>query len=161
MTLTHARLLELLHYDPLTGVFTRRARTCNRVKVGDVAGSPNTNGYLQISLENRLYLVSRIAVFYMTGKWPRGIVDHKNTITTDNRWENLRDATHRVNSENLRCARKDNQNGLLGVSPRDGRFRATIQVGGKKRSLGDHQTPEEAHAAYLSAKRRFHEGCTL
>ncbi len=48
--LTAARLRELLHYDPATGVFTRKVRTSNRINIGDVAGTLRPDGYLKISL---------------------------------------------------------------------------------------------------------------
>ncbi len=67
----------------------------------------------------------------------------------------------RLNCENLRKARKDSRTGLLGASWAGYSFVATIQVRGKKKHLGSFATAEEAHAAYLEAKRKLHEGCTI
>lgn len=55
-----------------------------------------------------------------------------------------------------------NATGLLGVSKADSRgFRARIFYAGKETHLGTFKTPEDAHAAYLAAKRRLHAGCTI
>jgi hypothetical protein len=159
--LTADHLRSLVHYDMTTGVFTRIKSTCNRVKVGDVCGSLNTNGYLQVSIENRLYLLANLAVLYVTGSWPIGTVDHRNTIRTDNRWSNLRDVSNSVNQQNHRAARRNNKSGFLGVSPAHGRWAASIGLNKKKVHLGLFDTPELAHAAYVAAKRELHPGNTL
>jgi hypothetical protein len=54
-----------------------------------------------------------------------------------------------------------NKVGLLGVSAAGNRWRATIVVNGKQKHLGCFATPEEAHTAYLAAKREWHRGCTV
>lgn len=160
-TLTAERLRQVLSYDPATGVFTRILRTHGKVKIGSVAGSPNSKGYLQCRVDNRLYLLSRLAFLYMTGKPPSHGVDHINGIRTDNRWANLRDVPQRINCENRRSAGRHSKTGLLGVSPRGSGFVATIGVRGSKLVLGSFDDPRVAHAAYLAAKRRHHVGNTL
>jgi hypothetical protein len=42
----------------------------------------------------------------MTGKWPNGLVDHKNHKKADDRWVNLREATHSQNNANRKKDRK-------------------------------------------------------
>jgi hypothetical protein len=42
------------------------------------------------------------------------------------------------------------------MSTRTGRYRATIKAEGRRRCLGRYDTPEEASAAYLAAKRELH-----
>jgi hypothetical protein len=39
--------------------------------------------------------------------------------------------------------------------------RARIAINGHQINLGRFRTAEAAHAAYVDAKRRLHEGCTL
>lgn len=156
------RLRDILHYDSLTGVWTNRVRR-GRVLAGSPAGGVE-EGYLRIQIAGRKYLAHRLAFFYMTGEWPEQLVDHKNTTPLDNRWDNLRRATPAVNSENVTRARIDNtSSGLQGVSRAKPthRWAARIRVKGRFLYLGRFDDKHEAHAAYVAAKRRFHEGCTL
>lgn len=163
--LTAERLRELLHYDPLTGVFTRRVTTGGRYggKAGAVAGTVNDQGYVLISVMSYQYRANRLAWLYMTGEWPTGEVDHKDTVRANNWWANLRDVPTVVNAQNRRRAQSNSKTGLLGASwnSRDRRFVARIKVDGTYKSLGGFDTAEAAHAAYVDAKRRLHAGCTL
>lgn len=162
--LTAARLRELLHYDPETGVFTRRVRTSTRIKAGDVAGWANGKGYLLISVDGRDHYAHRLAWLYTHGAWPTNEIDHRNTVRNDNRIANLRDVSGAVNSQNQRRAPAHNKScGLLGVTwnKQIRKWHAQIQVDGKKRSIGYFATAELAHSAYLAAKREHHPGCTV
>lgn len=161
--LTAQRLRELLSYDPETGAFTRLVSTCNRVKVGDVAGTLHHEGYIHIRVGGVIRRAHRLAWLYMMGQWPADEIDHINGRRSDNRWANLRDVSKRNNLENQRRAQAGNKSGLLGVDYRAnlGKWTAQIQVNGKKRHLGTFDTPELAHAAYTEAKRELHAGSTL
>lgn len=159
--LTSARLREVLHYDTEAGVFTWLVRTGRRVKVGDVAGTTNSHGYIQVSVDGALYTAHRLAFLWMTGERPRDMIDHVNGAKGDNRFANLRPATNAENQQNRRRAQSHNKLGLLGVCRRGKRFRAAIKVNGRHIHLGTFDTPEQAHAAYLAAKLRLHPGNTL
>lgn len=99
MILTQARLKELLHYDPETGVWTRLVATSNSIRIGDVAGGVN-HGYVRISVDGRKYSAHRLAFLYQTGAWPSAEVDHWNLDKADNSWGNLRGATRSQNIAN-------------------------------------------------------------
>lgn len=164
--LTAARLRELLHYDPETGVITWRIDVgrWGRVKAGTVVGHPNAYGHLVVNVLGSPMYLHRIAFVLMTGEWPKKNVDHIDGNRANNAWVNLRDVCQQVNTQNRRAATAGKKTGLpLGVSrdARDGRLRADITIDGKAVSLGRHETPEAAHAAYLEAKRRLHPGCTI
>ena len=77
--------------------------------------------------------------------------------------EAMREAANKINAQNQRKAQKRNQTRLLGVSWHKGRsmWQAGIRYQGKFKYLGLFTTPEEAHQAYIEAKRKLHEGCTI
>lgn len=155
------RLRELLRYDPETGVFTWLVRTSTCIKVGDVAGTTDTLGYILIRVDGVRYKAHRLAFLWMTGEWPKDMIDHINGAKGDNRFANLRPATPAENRQNQRRAKSNSQTGLLGVCRHGKRFRATIRIDGRYIHLGTFDTPDQAHETYLAAKRRLHSGCTI
>lgn len=82
----------------------------------------------------------------------------------DNRLNNLRDVSASVNSQNLRgVTRRNVSTGFLGVTQHKllKKFQSQITCNGKTHYLGLFSSAEAAHSAYLEAKRRLHEGCTI
>jgi hypothetical protein len=158
--LTKEIVEQLLAYDPETGEFRWRVSR-GSVAAGSVAGYLRVDGYLRVAVFNRRYLAHRLAFLLMTGQWPPEQIDHKDGDPSNNRWENLRAATHSENMHNQKRAHRNNVAfGFLGVSPSVGNkknpWRAAIRLEGKLRHLGYFYTPEEAHAAYIAAKRELH-----
>lgn len=163
MTITAERLRELLHYEPETGVFTRRVKT-GRCRAGEVATGTLNHGYILMSVDRTFRAAHRLAWLWMTGEWPTLDIDHIDGNRTNNAWRNLRHVDRSTNLENQRTAKSHNKStGLLGAyhSPTAGRFVSRIQVRGKNINLGSFGTAQEAHEAYLSAKRQLHAGNTL
>lgn len=161
-SLTAARLRELLHYDPLTGVFTWRTRRGGRSTVGTVAGSRRKDGRIAIIVDGLGYYAHRLAWLHVTGAWPEHGIDHKDTIPWHNWFSNLRDANRFVNMQNQRRAQSDNLTGYLGVTKTSGgRFKSRIWIDGKNQHIGVFDAPDVAHAAYVAAKRQQHDGNTL
>lgn len=159
--LTHARLRELLHYDPNTGVFTWRVSRKGVQHAGAVAGDMNRRGYWRICVDQRRYIASVLAWFYMTGAWPEQDIDHKDGVRHHNWWSNLREVSRSVNNQNQRRAQLGSKSGYLGVSPNRKGWAASINADGVKHHLGTFATPQQAHAAYVDAKRRLHPGNML
>jgi hypothetical protein len=160
--LTAERVRELLDYDPATGVFVWKVKRGNNGRrAGEVAGSVRVDGYLAIGVDRYIYTAHRLAWLYIHGEWPGKDLDHVNGIKTDNRLANVRLATHSQNMCNQRVAQKNNKAGLLGVSPHHKKWQATIGVNGVKLRLGRFDTAQEAHEAYLSAKRKHHSFATI
>lgn len=159
--LTVEELKDVLHYDPETGQFTWIKRTAKCVHVGDVAGNVNKFGYCTIGIKAKIYKAHRLAWLYMTGEWPKGLIDHINGDKSDNRFANLRVVDESGNSQNIRKPNIRNKSGYMGVIKYYNQWRANITINNKTQWLGDFATPEEAHAAYLAAKRKHHDACTI
>jgi len=145
----------------MTGAFVWINPTSNRVKAGALAGSLTNHGYFTIRIDGTAYQAHRLAWLYMTGEWPEHEIDHIDGNRLNNSWRNLRDVPRRINAQNMRSAKKTSKSGLLGVVPYGGRWIARITANRKEKHLGIFDTTEAAQAAYLSAKRELHEGCTL
>ena len=164
MELTQERLKELLHYCPETGVFTRITRVAQRVHIGDIAGSKTNQGYWSIRIDGKQYQAHRLVWLYVNGNFPKNEIDHINNIRNDNRLFNLREAIHMQNMQNQKTAMKSNKStGLLGAyfDKKSNVYRSCISVNKKLNHLGSFKTPQDAHQAYLTAKRQLHEFNTL
>lgn len=159
--LTLDRLKQVLNYPPETGGFTWAMCTSKRIHVGDAAGAIKEKSYRVIRIDTVLYRANRLAWFWMTGKWPEFQIDHRDGNSLNDRFVNLRDVTATVNGQNQRRSQSSNKAGFLGVTKRDGKYLASIFVDGKSVNLGRHLTPEAASLAYIEAKRKLHEGCTI
>lgn len=159
--LKHARLIEVLSYNEATGEFRWRQYMNGRATIGKRAGSVTKQGYVVIRVDGVQYKAHRLAWFYVHQQWPAEDVDHRSHERANNRIVNLRSVTRKVNNQNVVRPLSRSQSGILGVSKFRNRWRATIGVNGGKKHLGTFDTPEEAGAAYLAAKRRLHEGNTL
>lgn len=161
MELTQEILKALLSYDPLTGhFFWLKAK--GRRKFGMPAGCVDSNR-VYIGINGVVYLAHRLAWLYMTGAFPIDQIDHINCDSLDNKFANLREANKSENMQNRVTPRADNKSGFLGVSwvKRDRKWTAHIQINGKAISLGNFTDAEDAHAAYIQAKRRLHPFGTL
>lgn len=150
---TQQRLREVLRYDPETGEFTWLQAGKGR-RVGAVAGSSKgTESYWQINFDRYNYLAHRLAWLYMTGEWPAE-VDHRNRVKSDNRWANLRLASHKQNCENVGM-RKHNTSGARGVYlQKNGRWQAYITSNKTRFHLGRFDDFEAAVAARRLAEEK-------
>jgi hypothetical protein len=150
---------ELLSYDPLTGIFTRLVRG-KGVRVGDVAGG-DCRGYIRIRVLGRMHFAHRLAWVHFHGMWPVGQIDHIDGCRDHNAIANLRDVSPSVNLQNQHRAHSNNTHGCMGAMRNGKRWQAQIRVDGKRVYLGQFDTPELAHIAYIAAKRELHVGCKL
>lgn len=157
-------IADRLAYEPETGEFRwKSGKPRGSAKVGGLAGTVHTSGRKYVRVDGRTYLAHRLAWALTHGEWPRGEIDHIDGNNGNNALANLRDVDHHVNMQNLRAAKADNSCGSLGVYQikSSGRWRAQIKAVGVKKHIGCYATRDEAAAAYLTAKRKHHDGCTI
>ncbi|QEG07628.1 homing endonuclease [Salmonella phage SE5] len=148
--LTHSELRSLLKYRKTTGEFIWKDS-------GEVAGHLSKSGYIQIKVNSKTYRAHLLAWYYVTGEYPIKIIDHKNHKRYDNRWKNLREATHAMNSWNT-SLRSDSKSGVKGVcyDERTGRWRARVTVFGKTYGCGYHTSKKAAEAAVRTRRVELH-----
>lgn len=112
---------------------------------------PRANGYLKVSLcrESRptCRSVHLLVALTFIGPRPNGHdIDHKNRDKQDNRAINLRYVTRSINKLN---------NTAKGCSFYKGKWIARLYYQRTSIYIGQFETEEEAHAAYLKFKKEF------
>jgi hypothetical protein len=158
MALTQQRLKELLRYDCVSGDFIWIGKSSKKTTIGAKAGCLcKTHGYRLVGVDGKVYRANRLAFLYMTGLWPEMYIDHINRNRADDRWENLRKAGHLQNLANSGRPRH-NTSGFKGVSlhRETGKWRAAINIAGKKKSLGLYLLKEDAGNAYKAAAIKYY-----
>lgn len=108
MPIAQDRLHELFEYKD--GRLYRKKRMSQNTRVGDLVGSIGNHGYLTVCIKNTRYLVHRLVFAMHHGYMPKN-VDHIDGDRTNNRIENLREASDSENLCNSRV-RSDNKSGL-------------------------------------------------
>lgn len=135
---------EYFSYCPLTGVIKliKPRANLDKKNLGKELGSITDKGYLSIGFKGKYYLAHRLAWFLYYGDWPKNQIDHINRIKTDNRIENLREVSNRINSHN-----KPVFNGAF-FQRSAGKWRAQIRINGVRKHLGYFDTEKDAQTAY-------------
>jgi len=154
--LSQARLKELLHYCPETGVFTWIKSNCNRAKKGNIAGFVDHFGYSNIGIDKKVYRSNRLAFLYMKGYLPEYYVDHINRKKSDNRWKNLRHVSAACNTINCK-KNKRNTSGVVGVGwhKHDEAWESKIGINNKTIHLGTHKDFTNAVKARWEAEKKY------
>jgi HNH endonuclease len=98
--LSAEKILTLLRYDKINGIFYWLIPPRRGISVGTAAGS-DSNGYLEICLYGVRCRAHWLVWFLENGEWPLDFVlDHANNKRSDNRITNLRKCTQSQNARN-------------------------------------------------------------
>lgn len=146
-TLEINRLKSLLHFSPKSGKFLRLVGR-GKHHAGQIAGTYQSSGYIQITIDGTAFLAHRLAWFYVYEEWPDEI-DHVNGDRKDNRISNLRSCTRSQNMSN-RPVRLDSKSRVKGVSFHKASrlWRAQITFNKKVIHIGSFKNKEDAGLAY-------------
>lgn len=149
---TFEQLLKVLKYNEDLGTFTYKESRGNR-SAGATAGCLHYTGYRYIELGGKSYAEHRLVWLYHFKKWPDNAIDHIDRNPSNNKLDNLRDATTSENMRN-RSIGKNNTSGFLGVSYYSStkKWKAAFVLNGKPKHIGYYSTPEEASEAYETFK---------
>ncbi|WP_449043759.1 AP2/ERF family transcription factor [Paracoccus versutus] len=115
------------------------------------------NGYACGTIHGRSYQAHRVVFAITHGRWPVDCVDHIDMDRSNNRPDNLREATKLSNAWNKKIT-KQNKSGFKGVSfhTDSGRWISSIWADKKNYFLGRFDTAEEAAIVYDSKARELH-----
>jgi len=153
-----ARVKELVRYDASTGKLFWLQSVARWIKPGDEAGTKVKHA-IDITLDKTTYRAHRIIWLLMTGQDPGGaIIDHIDGNPHNNKFTNLRLATHHQNQCNQKV-RSDNTSGFKGVTWDQNRkkWSSSIHAKGKRIFLGRFNTKEEAYRVYCEAAKELHK----
>lgn len=116
--LTQKDLKELFFYNPESGELINKAQRWfgRPIKIGAAAGTyyPE-NKCIRVCVNLKHYLAHRLIWLYVYGVWPTGEIDHIDQDRSNNRIDNLRDVSKRVNLRN-KPKYKSNRSGVTGVN---------------------------------------------
>jgi hypothetical protein len=132
----------------------------NSTWAGRIAGCHTDKGYIKIGIDGIGYFAHRLVWKLHTGDDPEDMIDHINGIRSNNRIENLRDASQTQNARSSKRAHGKSRFKGVYVA-RGGRFGARIKVNGAAIFLGHFPTEEGAARAYDIAAVKHHQEFAL
>lgn len=163
-------LCQCFRFDPPTGFLTWRTRPIEhfvdervfkiwntrfaKTKAGVFPIKDGELDYGRVRLLGKMLAIHRIAWKIMTRDDPIDEIDHVNGIRSDNRWCNLRAATHAENIHNSRHYRT--RQVPKGAHKARSRWESRIASNGITYRLGRFSSPEKAHDAYCAAAKKLH-----
>lgn len=124
---------------------------------GKEAGYAGARGYMRITASGHVEIMVHRLIFYMHHGYLPTILDHKDGNRTNNRIENLREATSQQNCSNTKLSNR-NTSGYKGVSwdKKTNKWRASIKVRRKQMSLGHYDEIQDAVAARKQGEEKYH-----
>lgn len=140
-------------YDEDSGIFYWKVSNKRRK-----AGTIDSEGYVEIQINGVKCKAHQLVFLLKTGSWPEKIIDHKNGVKSDNRFENLQLVSKAENAQNRKTASIDSLTGVLGVTYHKltGKYKASITTNGKTKYLGLYAKKEDAESAYIAHKESLH-----
>lgn len=116
----------------------------------------NHHRYIRMRVDGVVYTLHRLIFIYHYGYAPK-IIDHINNDRSDNRIENLREATQQQNCLN-RKVHKNNRSGIKNVYFDKGcqKWGVQITIGKKRKAIGYFEDIEFAELVAIEARNKFH-----
>lgn len=150
------KIMAVLEYNPLTGMFRWKKRSNTRCAEGWFEGSKCSAGYTQVCVFGNHLTGHQVAWLIYHGTVPKHEIDHENRNRSDNRILNLRDIPHGKNNKNNKMSRS-NTSGHTGVyfSKNENKWNAAIHVDYRKINLGRFNTKAEAISARKAAELKY------
>jgi HNH endonuclease/AP2 domain len=126
------------------------------IQTSKLAGCVDTNGYYKVKIQGKMHGLHRVIFAMHYGYFPSNI-DHIDGDQSNNRIENLREATTAQNAWNT-TSNSRNTSGYKNVLFRKsrGKWTCRFKVNGKHIMRGAFNTPEEASVYAEFLRKKFH-----
>ena len=165
MSITQDRLKEEVWYDPLTGIFTRK-KGSRAGKVGAIAGSLTSYGYIRVSICSKFYMAHRLAWLYVYGYLPENSIDHINGVRNDNRLANLQEVSRACNNaKSVRLPKKDGTPRCVSIKGAGFRFQTTVNgkavIGPTRKTIEEAIIDRDIVWAARFNRHLVEEGCEI
>lgn len=150
-TVTFEDVKGAFKYNPEDGVFSFIEEERNsRIRL-------TVEGYVSCSFMGSSHFVHRLIWLYMTGAYPKKMIDHIDGNRSNNKWDNLREADSHQNGCNC-VITKSNATGYKNVmrDKNSGLYKSHIMVHGKQHHLGYFDNPVDAYEAFVKASKDLH-----
>jgi hypothetical protein len=146
----------LFLFDYIDGKLYWKNPTHQKVKKGSKAGYVNSQGYFQISINNKKVKEHQIIFLMKNGYIPKEI-DHIDGNKLNNKIENLREVTRLQNAYN-KSAYKTNKSGSKNVSwkAKINKWQVDISYEGKRKYIGVFEDFELAELVAAEARNKYH-----
>jgi len=147
-------IFDWLEYKPDGTLVWLKTPSSKAVK-GSIAGWKDKDGYIVVTFNGKKIRASRLIWYMHHGYMPEQHIDHINNLITDNRIENLREASSQQNSCN-RGKQSNNTSGFKGCTFSKGKWQVMITVNKKPHYIGRFLLLEQASFAYEQAAKKLH-----
>lgn len=149
---------EMLHqlFEYRDGELYRKIKK-GKANVGDIAGCDDGEGYMKTRVNGKKYRNHRL-IFLMHHGYLPDFVDHIDGNRSNNRIENLREATKNQNGYNRKLSIR-NTSGVKGVTwyKQTKKWRVQIRIHGVKTSIGYFDDLELAGLVAEEARNKYHK----
>lgn len=127
-----------------------------KIKIGKKAGTLTKSGYINICINKKFYRAHRLIFLHQNGFLPN-FIDHIDCNKSNNKIENLREATKSQNQCN-RAITTLNKSGVKNVSWSKDRKEWAVQISikGKKKFIGRYKDLELADLVATEARDKYH-----
>ena len=156
-TLTQDQVKSLFDYKDGNLYWKNKTTNLSRVKINAIAGSTGKKGYLQIGINQKLYLAHRV-IFLMHHGYMPDFVDHIDGNKENNFIENLREASRGQNRMNSKL-QLNNKSTIKNVNWHKKQNKWVVQLGveGKKLYFGAYFDLNVAKFVAETMRHKYHK----